>query len=218
MTNDIRRVAVLGAGTMGAAIAAHAANAGLAVDLLDLDREAVQGGFERMLAARPAALASPRLADRIRLGSFEDDFDRLAGADWVVEAIVERLEPKQELLARVEKTAGPAAVVTSNTSGLPLRSLAEGRSDDFRRRFLGTHFFNPPRYLKLVELIPTADTDPEVLERMRAFVERVLGKGAVVAKDTPNFIANRLGSHAAMTTMRYALERGYRLEEVAAWD
>jgi 3-hydroxyacyl-CoA dehydrogenase len=216
LTNDIRRVAVLGAGTMGAAIAAHAANAGLAVDLLDLDRDTVQGGFERMLAARPAALASPRLAERIRLGSFEEDLDRLADADWVVEAIVERLEPKQELLTRVEKTMGPEAVVSSNTSGLPLASLAEGRSDDFRRRFLGTHFFNPPRYLKLVELIPTADTDPEVLEGMRAFVERVLGKGAVVAKDSPNFIANRLGSFAGMHDVRYALEHGYPIEEVDA--
>ena len=216
MTHDIRSVAVLGAGTMGAAIAAHAANAGLAVDLLDLDAEAVQGGFERMLAARPAALASPRLAERIRLGTFEEDFDRLADADWVVEAVVERLEPKQELLARVEKVAAPDAVVSSNTSGLPLATVAEGRSEDFRRRFLGTHFFNPPRYLKLVELIPTADTDPEVLERMRAFVERVLGKGAVVAKDTPNFIANRLGSFAGMHDVRYALEHGYSIEEVDA--
>jgi 3-hydroxyacyl-CoA dehydrogenase len=216
LTYDIRSVAVLGAGTMGAAIAAHAVNAGLAVDLLDLDSDAVKGGFERMLAARPAALASPRLAERIRLGTFEEDFDRLAAADWVVEAIVERLEPKQELFARVEKTVGPGAVVTSNTSGLPLASLAEGRSDDFRRRFLGTHFFNPPRYLKLVELIPTADTDPEVLERMRAFVERVLGKGAVVAKDTPNFIANRLGSFAGMHDVRYAFEHGYTIEEVDA--
>jgi 3-hydroxyacyl-CoA dehydrogenase len=216
LTHDIRRVAVLGAGTMGAAIAGHAANAGLAVDLLDLDREAVEGGFERLLAARPAALASPRLAERIRLGSFEEDFDRLAGADWIVEAVVERLEPKQELFARVEKVAGPAAVISSNTSGLPLHNVAEGRSDDFRRRFLGTHFFNPPRYLKLVELIPTADTDPEVLERMRAFVERVLGKGAVVAKDTPNFIANRLGSFAGMHDVRYALGNGYSIEEVDA--
>ena len=216
MTHDIRSVAVLGAGTMGAAIAAHAANAGLAVDLLDLDAEAVQGGFERMLAARPAALASPRLAERIRLGTFEEDFDRVADADWVVEAIVERLEPKQELLARVEKVAAPDAVVSSNTSGLPLATVAEGRSEDFRRRFCGTHFFNPPRYLKLVELIPTADTDPEVLERMRAFVERVLGKGAVVAKDTPNFIANRLGSFAGMHDVRYALEHGYSIEEVDA--
>ena len=216
MTNDIRRVAVLGAGTMGAAIAAHAANAGLAVDLLDQSPEVVQAGFERMLAARPAALASRRLADRIRLGSFEDDLDRLGRADWVVEAIVERLEPKQELLARVEKAVGPEAVVSSNTSGIPLARVAGGCSQDLRRRFLGTHFFNPPRYLKLVELIPTADTDPEVLEGMRAFVERVLGKGAVVAKDTPNFIANRLGSFAGMHDVRYALDNGYSIEEVDA--
>jgi 3-hydroxyacyl-CoA dehydrogenase len=216
LTNDIRRVAVLGAGTMGAAIAAHAANAGLAVDLLDQSPEVVQAGFERMLAARPAALASRRLAERIRLGSFEDDLHRLGGADWVVEAIVERLEPKQELLARVEQAVGPEAVVSSNTSGIPLARVAGGRSQDLRRRFLGTHFFNPPRYLKLVELIPTADTEPEVLERMRAFVERVLGKGAVVAKDTPNFIANRLGSFAGMHDVRYALDNGYSIEEVDA--
>jgi 3-hydroxyacyl-CoA dehydrogenase len=237
VSNDIRRVAVLGAGTMGAAIAAHVANAGLAVDLLDivperldpdeerrglgLDDPAVRNrvvrtGFERMLAARPAALASPRLAERIRLGNFEDDFDRVTAADWVVEAVVERLEPKQDLFARVEKAAAPDAVVTSNTSGIPLARIAEGRSESFRRRFLGAHFFNPPRYLKLVELIPTADTDPEVLERMRAFVERVLGKGAVIAKDTPNFIANRLGSFAGMHDLHYALEHGYTIEEVDA--
>jgi 3-hydroxyacyl-CoA dehydrogenase len=216
LTNDIRRVAVLGAGTMGAAIAAHAANAGLTVDLLDMTPDAVRAGFERMLAARPAALASPRLAERIRLGNFEENFDRVGDADWVVEAVVERLEPKQDLFARVEKAAGPEAVVSSNTSGIPLARIAEGRSEGFRRRFLGTHFFNPPRYLKLVELIPTADTDPEVLERMRAFVERVLGKGAVVAKDTPNFIANRLGSFAGMHDVRYALDNGYSIEEVDA--
>jgi 3-hydroxyacyl-CoA dehydrogenase len=216
LTNDIRRVAVLGAGTMGAAIAAHAANAGLTVDLLDMTPDAVRAGFERMLAARPAALASPRLAERIRLGNFEENFDRVGDADWVVEAVVERLEPKQDLFARVEKAAGPEAVVSSNTSGIPLARIAEGRSEGFRRRFLGTHFFNPPRYLKLVELIPTADTDPEVLERMRAFVERVLGKGAVVAKDTPNFIANRLGSFAGMHDLRYALDNGYTIEEVDA--
>jgi 3-hydroxyacyl-CoA dehydrogenase len=216
LTHDIRHVAVLGAGTMGAAIAAHAANAGLTVDLLDLDPAITRAGFERMLAARPAALASPRLAEHIRLGGFEEDFDRLAGADWVVEAVVERLEPKQELLARVEKVVAPDAVVSTNTSGLPLAIVAEGCSRDFRRRFCGTHFFNPPRYLKLVELIRTADTDPEVMERMRAFVERVLGKGAVVAKDTPNFIANRLGSFAGMHDVRYALEHGYSIEEVDA--
>ena len=237
MTAPIRRVAVLGAGTMGAAIAAHAANAGLDVDLLDIapdrldpDEEArgltlddpavrnrvVRAGFERMRAARPAALAAASVADRIRLGNFEENFDRLAAADWILEAVVELLAPKRALLERVERVAADHAVVSSNTSGIPLASLAEGRSDGFRRRFLGTHFFNPPRYLKLVELIPTADTDPEVLERMRAFVEQVLGKGPVVAKDTPNFIANRLGSFAGMHDTRYAFDHGYAIEEVDA--
>jgi 3-hydroxyacyl-CoA dehydrogenase len=235
--SEVRRVAVLGAGTMGAAIAAHAANAGLKVDLLDiapteltdeerergldLDHPAVRNrivraGFERMVKARPAALAAPRLAERIRLGNFEDDFDRVGAADWVVEAIVEILGPKQEVMARIEKVAKPGAVVSSNTSGIPLHAISEGRSAEFRRRFLGTHFFNPPRYLKLVELIPTADTDPGVLEQVRALVEDVLGKGPVVAKDTPNFIANRLGSFAGMHDVRYALEHGYSIEEVDA--
>ena len=236
-TSEIRRVAVLGAGTMGAAIAAHAANAGLDVDLLDIaptdltdqEREralpldhpevrnrVVRAGFERMTKARPAALASPALADRIRLGNFEDDFDRIAAADWVVEAIIERLEPKRDVLARVEKTARDDATISSNTSGIPLSAIAEGRSAEFRRRFLGTHFFNPPRYLKLVELIPLADTDPGVLQRMRAFMEDVLGKGPVVAKDTPNFIANRLGSFAGMYDLRYVFDHGYTVEEVEA--
>src|SRR6266704_901869 len=236
-TSEIRRVAVLGAGTMGAAIAAHAANAGLDVDLLDIApteltehergrglaldhpevrNRVVRAGFERMTKARPAALASPALAERIRLGNFEDDFDRIAAADWVVEAIIERLEPKQDVMARVEKTARPDAIVSSNTSGIPLSAIAEGRSGEFRRRFLGTHFFNPPRYLKLVELIPLADTDPAVTERMRTLLEDVLGKGPVVAKDTPNFIANRLGSFAGMHGLRYAFEHGYSIEEVDA--
>jgi len=236
-TPEIRRVAVLGAGTMGAAIAAHAANAGLDVDLLDIApteltehergrglaldhpevrNRVVRAGFERMTKARPAALASPALAERIRLGNFEDDFDRIAAADWVVEAIIERLEPKQDVMARVEKTARPDAIVSSNTSGIPLSAIAEGRSGEFRRRFLGTHFFNPPRYLKLVELIPLADTDPAVLERMRTLLEDVLGKGPVVAKDTPNFIANRLGSFAGMYDPRYAFDHGYSIEEVDA--
>jgi 3-hydroxyacyl-CoA dehydrogenase len=222
MPDTIRRVAVLGAGTMGAAIAAHAANAGLDVDLLDLapegvpaDRDAVvKAGFERMRKARPAALMSASAAARIRLGNFTDDFDRIGAADWIVEAIIERLEPKRELMQRVEKTASPNAIISSNTSGIPLAQIAEGRSQDFRRRFLGTHFFNPPRYLKLVELIATGDTDPEVAERMRAFLTHTLGKGVVAAKDTPNFIANRIGVLTGMANIRHALDHGYTIEEV----
>ncbi len=223
MTHRIRRVAVLGAGTMGAAIAAHCANAGLEVDLLDIapeegdDKNAVvKAGFDRMRKARPPALMTEDVADRIRIGNFEDDFDRVARADWVLEAIIERLEPKRELMERVESVARENAIVSSNTSGIPLHQVAEGRSAGFRRRFLGTHFFNPPRYLKLLEIIPTEETDPEVVELVRAFGERVLGKGGVIAKDTPNFIGNRLGSFAGMQSARYAFDNGYTIEEVDA--
>lgn len=223
MTHKIRRVAVLGAGTMGAAIAAHCANAGLDVDLLDIAPEddenknkVVEGGFERMKKARPAALMSPSVAERMRIGNFEDDFERVAEADWILEAIIEKLEPKQQLMQRVEATAKEGATISSNTSGIPLHSVAEGRSEGFKKRFVGTHFFNPPRYLKLMEIIPTDDTDPEVVELARNFGERVLGKGGVICKDTPNFIANRLGSFAGMQSATYAFENGYGIEEVDA--
>ena len=222
MTHRIRWVAVLGAGTMGAAIAAHCANAGLEVDLLDIapddgdNNDTVEAGFERMRKARPAALMSERVVDRISLGNFEDDFDRVASADWILEAIIERLEPKQQLMERVEGIAKDDAIISSNTSGIPLHQIAEGRGQGFRRRFLGTHFFNPPRYLKLLEIIPTGETDPEVVGFVRDFGERVLGKGGVIAKDTPNFIGNRLGSFTGMQSVRYAFENGYGIEEVDA--
>src|SRR3712207_3036195 len=187
MTHRIKRVAVLGAGTMGAAIAAHAANAGLEVDLLDIapdddeDKNAVvEAGFDRMKKARPPALMSQHVAERISIGNFEDDLERVAEADWILEAIVEKLEPKQELMARVEELAKDDAIIASNTSGIPLHQIAEGRSEAFKKRFLGMHFFNPPRYLKLLEIIPTEDTDPELVEEVRAFGERVLGKGGVM--------------------------------------
>ena len=224
MTHRISRVAVLGAGTMGAAIAAHCANAGLQVDLLDIapdgpdtdNNDIVRAGFDRMKNARPAALMSKRVAARMRLGNFEDDFDRVAEADWVLEAILERFEPKRELMQRVEGVANEGTIVSSNTSGIPLHQIAEGRSEGFRSRFLGTHFFNPPRYLKLLEIIPTEDTDPEIVEFVRNFGERVLGKGSVIAKDTPNFIGNRLGSFTGMQSVTYALENDYGVEEVDA--
>ena len=223
MTHRIKRAAVLGAGTMGAAIAAHAANAGLEVDLLDIapdddeDKNAVvEAGFDRMKKARPPALMSQRVAERISIGNFEDDLERVAEADWILEAIVEKLEPKQELMAQVEELAKDDAIIASNTSGIPLHQIAEGRSEAFKKRFLGMHFFNPPRYLKLLEIIPTEDTDPELVEEVRAFGERVLGKGGVMAKDTPNFIGNRLGSFSGMNSMRYAFENGYGIEEVDA--
>ena len=237
MTHRIKRVAVLGAGTMGAAIAAHAANSGLEVDLLDIAPNELTGedeqkgltlespevrnrivnaGFERMKNARPPALMSERVAERMRTGNFEDDLERVKDADWILEAIVEKLEPKQDLMARVEDLAKSDAIISSNTSGIPLHSIAEDRSDSFKKRFLGTHFFNPPRYLKLLEIIPTEDTDPHIVEDVLAFGERVLGKGGVMAKDTPNFIGNRLGSFAMINAIRYAFENGYGIEEVDA--
>src|SRR3712207_506876 len=159
---------------------------------------------------------SEAVAGRIALGNFEDDFERVGEADWVLEAIVEKLEPKRELMERVENVARDNAIISSNTSGIPLHRIAEGRSQGFRRRFLGTHFFNPPRYLKLLEIIPTGETDPEIVGFVRAFGERVLGKGGVIAKDTPNFIGNRLGSFTGMQSVSYALENGYGVEEVDA--
>ena len=222
MSHGIRKVAVLGAGTMGAAIAGHCANAGLEVDLLDIapdddDNDAVVGaGFERMKNARPAALMADDVVGRIRTGNFEDDFARVGEADWVLEAIIEKLDPKRDLMQRVEETATDGAIISTNTSGIPLHSISEGRSEGFKRRFVGTHFFNPPRYLKLMEIIPTGDTDPEIVEAVRNFGERVLGKGGVIAKDTPNFIGNRIGTFAGMQSARYAFENGYGIEEVDA--
>jgi 3-hydroxyacyl-CoA dehydrogenase len=222
MPHGIRKVAVLGAGTMGAAIAAHCANAGLEVDLLDIapdddDKNAVvEAGFDRMKNARPAALMAENVADRIRIGNFEEHFGRVGEADWIVEAIIEKLEPKRELMQRVEDTAKESAIISTNTSGIPLHSISEGRSEGFKERFVGTHFFNPPRYLKLMEIIPTEDTDPGIVEAIRNFGERVLGKGGVIAKDTPNFIGNRLGSFTGMQSARYAFENGYGVEEVDA--
>ena len=228
----------MGAGTMGGAIAAHCANAGLDVDLLDMapdelteeeeekgfDLESpevrnriVNQAFEQVKNARPPALMSDRVAERIRLGNFEDDLkDRVERADWILEAIVEKLEPKQELMARVEEHAKDDAIISTNTSGIPLHNISEGRSEGFKRRFLGTHFFNPPRYLKLLEIIPTEDTDPHLVEEVQALGERVLGKGVVLAKDTPNFIGNRLGTFSMMNSMRYAFEEGYGIEELDA--
>ncbi|KAB8144046.1 3-hydroxyacyl-CoA dehydrogenase/enoyl-CoA hydratase family protein [Chloroflexia bacterium SDU3-3] len=235
MTHAIRKVAVIGAGTMGAAIAAHAANAGLHVVLLDappatltpdeqarglaLDARAVrnrlvQAGFERMRKARPAALFTADLAQRITLGNTADDIGLIADADWIVEAIVEQIEPKRALMQQIEQVRRPGSIISSNTSGIPIAALAEGRSPEFRQHFLGSHFFNPPRYLYLLELIPTPDTLPEVVAQFRAFAEDVLGKGVVLANDRPNFIANRIGSYLGQVRLRYALERGYSVEEV----
>lgn len=235
MTYVIRRAAVIGSGTMGGAIAAHLANVGVPVDLLDIapreltpDEQAkgltlqdravhdriVRKGWEAVVKAKPAALVTQDKAALVRLGNLEDDFERLCEADWIIEVIVERLDIKQSLMARIEAVRRPHTIVTTNTSGIPIHDIAEGRSLEFRQHFLGTHFFNPPRYLKLLEVIPHSDTLPEVLDTIIEFGENVLGKGVVICKDTPNFIANRFFSLAGAYEIGYALDKGYSIEEI----
>ncbi len=218
----IKKIGVVGAGTMGAGIAALAASAGVPVVLLDIpaegdDRNAIaKRGLERALKARPAAFMAKDRARLIEIGNTEDDLEKLKDVDWVVEAIVEKPEPKRALFARLEAVLKQDAIVTTNTSGIPMKVLTEGRSEAFRRRFLGTHFFNPPRYLHLLEVIPTPETDPEVLARIEAFGDRVLGKGIVRAKDVPGFIANRLGVFGMVQAVRLMEAYGLSIEEVDA--
>jgi 3-hydroxyacyl-CoA dehydrogenase len=208
--------AVLGAGTMGAQIALHLANAGVPVVLLDVSREAAVAGLARARALKPDPQFLPDTWTRVRTGSFDDDLALLADADWVLEAVVERIDVKRALLEQVAAVCRPDAVLTTNTSGIPVSAIADGWPIERRRRWLGTHFFNPPRYLPLLELVPTADTDPAVVDRVAAFGDRVLGKGVVVAKDTPNFIGNHLGLHGVAAILR-AVESGrYTIDDVDA--
>ena len=212
----IRSVAVLGAGTMGAQIAAHLANAGIEVLLLDLDRATAAGGLDRAAKLSPNPFFSSDLKRRIRLGGFDEDLETLAECDWIVEAIVERLEIKQALLERVDGHRRPDAIVSSNTSGIPVGAIAEGRSEGFRRRWLGTHFFNPPRYLRLVEVVPTPDTEPTIVTTISDFVDRQLGKGVVIAKDTPSFIANRIGLFGVARALDELATGKYTIEQIDA--
>ena len=216
MMRHIRQVAVLGAGTMGAQIAAHFANAGIPSFLLDVTREAAREGLERAKALKPDPFFTPTTHSLIRTGGIDDDLQAVAECDWILEAIVERLDAKQSLFARVETHRKADAIVSSNTSGIPISALAEGRSNGFRQHFLGTHFFNPPRYLHLLEVIPTPDTDPSVVDAVVAFADRRLGKGVVVAKDTPNFIANRIGLFGVMQVFRALASGDYTIEEIDA--
>jgi 3-hydroxyacyl-CoA dehydrogenase len=220
MKTDIRKLVVLGAGTMGAQVAAHAVGQGLEVVLLDLpspapDRSAL--ACKAILALKklkPSPLHLPEHAALIRPGNFEDDWSSLADADWVFEAVVEDIEVKRQLFARVAGAVKPTAVVTTNTSGLGIAAMASHLAPPFRRRFLGTHFFNPPRYLKLLEMICGPDTDPAVVEAIATFCDEGLGKGVVRAKDTPNFIANRVGSYAFGQAVRAMQDLDLTIEEV----
>src|SRR5262249_33323235 len=222
---------------MGAQIAAHLANAGVDVLLLDvvpreltkeeqarglsLDSPQVRNriaasGLTAAAKLKPAAFFSPAEASLIAIGNFEDDLGKLKDCDWIIEAVVENLDIKRQLFGRVDKVRQPGAVVTSNTSGISIRQMAEGLSEDFRKHFVGTHFFNPPRYMKLLELIPTSDTLPDVTRFIADFCDRHLGKGIVYAKDTPNFIANRIAAFSSLNTIRVMVEFGYSVEEVDA--
>ncbi|MDP1571870.1 MAG: 3-hydroxyacyl-CoA dehydrogenase NAD-binding domain-containing protein [Vicinamibacterales bacterium] len=213
---SINAVTVLGAGVMGAQIALHCANAGLPVLLLDLTADTAREGLDKARRLKPDPQFTPEAWTLIRTGGFDTHLDQISRTDWIIEAIVERLDIKQALLARVDALRAPGTIVSSNTSGIPIGAIAEGRSDDFRRHWLGTHFFNPPRYLRLLEIIPTPETDPAVVARVSRFADIVLGKGVVVAKDTPNFIGNHIALYG-VARMLDALESGqYSIDEIDA--
>jgi len=235
MVQRIKRAAVLGSGVMGSGIAAHLANIGIPVLLLDIvprevnDDEVKKGltlqdkavrnriastSVQKLLKQKPAPLTVKSNLELIKVGNFEDDMNQLSEADWIIEVVVENLAVKQQVFAQVDEHRKQGSIISSNTSGISVEAMAEGRSDDFRKHFLGTHFFNPPRYLKLLEIIPTKDTDKAVLSFMKTFGEDVLGKGVVEAKDTPNFIANRIGTYGLLVTVQEMLKGGYSVGEV----
>src|ERR1700732_442799 len=237
MKRAIEKVVVLGAGTMGARIAAHVANAGVWCALLDMvppepnaeekkrgmgvaspevRNRIVRAGLAAAAKSRPAAFFTRGLEQRIVTGNFEDDLKLCAEADWIIEVVAENLEIKRALLARVAQFRKPGAIVSTNTSGLPVRRIAEGMSEEWQQHWAGTHFFNPPRYLKLVEIVPGVATRPEVIETLLEFCDHRLGKGVVVAKDTPNFIGNRIGTFSMLNAIRLMNELGMTFEEVDA--
>jgi len=221
----VNKVAVLGAGTMGARIAAHFANAGVPSYLFDIVPPDADGPARNKIAAagldaarksKPAAFMEPSLARFVTVGNFEDDLKKLADVDWIIEAVVENLDLKRALLKKIEAIRKPGTIITTNTSGLPVGKIAEGFSDDFRRSWFGTHFFNPPRYMRLLELIPTPEADRALIDAVSHFCDVRLGKGVVLAKDTPNFIGNRIGTFSVMNVMRLMQEMGLTIEEVDA--
>jgi 3-hydroxyacyl-CoA dehydrogenase len=210
----INSVAVLGAGVMGAQIAAHFANAGVPSLLLDVTAEAAEQGLKRARALKPDPFFTPDAYKLIATASFDEGMPRLKDVDWILEAVIEKLDVKRDLLARVDAARRPGSIVSSNTSGIPLAALAEGRSDDFRRHWVGTHFFNPPRYLHLLEVIPTAETSPLVVEAVTVFADRSLGKGVVEAKDSPNFIGNHIALEGVARILARLAAGAYTIEEI----
>ena len=235
MKKEIEKIAVIGAGVMGAQIAAHCVNARFSVDLYDMAptglirgeiapesslvpaptrNQVVTQGLEKARKAKPPAFYLPEWSQEICIGNLEDDIQRISEADWTIEAITESLEIKRALLGRLDEVRKPGSLISSNTSGISLQQLSAGRSEDFRRHWLGTHFFNPPRYMKLLEVIPSGETDPRVVEIVKGIGEERLGKGVVVAKDTPNFIANRIGTFAIQQILKLMVEEGFTFDEI----
>src|ERR1700751_3325925 len=207
----INKVAVLGAGTMGARIAAHFANAGVPSYLFDIvppDADAparnkiAAAGLDAAKKSKPAAFMDPSLARLVTIGNFEDDLKKLADVDWIIEAVVENIQIKRALLRKVEAIRKPGTIITTNTSGLPVGKIAEGFSDEFRWAWLGTQLFNPPRYMRLLEIIPTPEADRAAIDAIAHFADLRLGKGVVIAKDTPNFIGNRIGTFSLLNVIR----------------
>jgi 3-hydroxyacyl-CoA dehydrogenase len=218
---NIRKIAVLGSGVMGSRIACHFANIGAEVLLLDIapkegndKNKIVNDALAAAIKSSPAPLYDARFAKRISTGNFDDDLPKIKDCDWIIEVVIERLDIKQQVLANVEKYRTPGTLITTNTSGIPIHAIAQGRSDDFRRHFCGTHFFNPPRYLPLLELIPGPDTDPAVIDFLEDYGQRILGKVTVRCQDTPAFIANRIGVFGIMGLFHLVKEMGLTVEEV----
>ncbi|SCC33003.1 3-hydroxyacyl-CoA dehydrogenase [[Bacillus] enclensis] len=235
MTHRIQKAAVLGSGVMGSGIAAHLANIGIPTLLLDIvpreltEEDKAKGlttesnafrnrmsenALKKLLKQKPAPLTSKQNLSLITAGNFEDDMEKISECDWVIEVVVENLDIKKKVFEQVEQHRKPGSIISSNTSGISIEAMAEGRSEDFQKNFLGTHFFNPPRYLKLLEVIPTKKTDRDVVDFMKTFGEDALGKGVVFAKDTPNFIANRIGTYGLLVTVQEMLKGGYSVGEV----
>ena len=227
MTRRIKKVAVLGSGLMGSGIACQLANIGLEVLMLDivpfdltddqkknpkLRNRIVQAAFDTALKSKPAPLYDNDFASRISLGNFDDDMPKIADADWIIEVVVERLDIKQQVFEKVEKYRKAGTLISSNTSGIPISMMAEGRSEDFRKHFCGTHFFNPVRYMRLLEIIPTTETDPSVIDFFMDFGDRAIGKTTVLCKDTPAFIGNRVGVYAMAKIYQLTTEIGLRID------
>src|SRR5215216_6261938 len=227
MKRTIKKIAVLGSGVMGSRIACHFAGIGVQVLLLDiipseakesdnkqLRNKLVNDALQAAIKSNPSPLYTQDAAKKITTGNFDDDLKDIASCDWIIEVIIERLDIKRSLYEKVEQFRKPGSLITSNTSGIPTHLLSEGRSEDFKKNFCGTHFFNPPRYLKLLEIIPTVDTEPEVVDFLMHYGDLYLGKTTVLAKDTPAFIANRIGVYGIMSIFNNMEKLGLNIDEI----